>query len=337
MAQNFSLSSEVDSVETHFTTLLEDVEEDVAEAEKLDESPEEITEREPERDLSENLLSLYLKEVGRYPLLTREQEIELGWRIARGDKHAREKLALSNLRLVVSVAKKYHGWGLPSLDLIQEGNLGLMRAIEKFDYRKGYKFSTYATWWIRQAISRAIADKARTVRIPTHILDLMRQIQRTEEKYLQEEGRVPSFSEIAKTLRVPAHEIERVKAIAPYTRSFEEPVGEEGEGVVIGDFIGKTAASPQHEAFSELQRDELQRVMKTLSDRERRILELRFGFKGSQPLTLEEVGKQFHLSRERIRQIEKEALDKLHARLDLNKLRHLERFKEESELTVKSH
>jgi RNA polymerase primary sigma factor len=309
--------------------------EESEDVEAVDEVAEDSFDLESDTDLSEDLLMLYLREVGRYPLLTREEEVALARRVSRGVGAAREKLALANLRLVVSIAKKHQGWGLAPLDLIQEGNLGLMRAIEKFDYRKGYKFSTYATWWIRQAISRAIADKARTIRVPTHILDLMRRIQKTEEHYIQEKGYPPSFEALSTMLEVPASEIERVKKISPFTRSFEEPIGEESEGVMLGDFIGKSATSPLQEASSELQNEELHRAMDKLTERERRILELRYGMKGTQPLTLEEVGKQFHLSRERIRQIEKEALGKLHARLDLEKLRRLERFKEEIEFQLK--
>ncbi|MBI3661215.1 sigma-70 family RNA polymerase sigma factor [Candidatus Acetothermia bacterium] len=301
--------------------------------EELEALWEEIDDDEPSSaaSLSDDLLNLYLHEVGRFPLLTREEEGELACRVERGDKKARERLALCNLRLVVSIAKKYRGWGMAPLDLIQEGNLGLMRAIEKFDYRKGFKFSTYATWWIRQAISRAIADKSRMIRVPTHILDLMRLIQKTEEQYVQAQGHTPSFEELSKVLCVPRGEIERVKKIAPYTRSFEEPVGEEFEGVVLGDFVAKNTTSPLWEASSELQCEELAQAMQTLTDRERRILELRFGIKGTHPLTLEEVGKQFNLSRERIRQIEKEALAKLQSKLNREKLQKLEQFKHEGE------
>jgi RNA polymerase primary sigma factor len=321
------------------STLLEKIEESLEHCNRygdesldLSEKPEheEMDELEKAADLSEDLMRLYLREVGKYPLLTRGEEIELAKRISRGDALAREKLALSNLRLVVAIARRYQGWGLSPLDLIQEGNLGLMRAVERFDHRRGYKFSTYATWWIRQAISRSIADKSRMIRIPTHILDLMRHIQKLEEKYVQDQGYPPSFMELSEQLGVPAKEIERIKKISSFTRSFEEPVGEESEGVLLGDFISKHSTTPLYQASLELQNEELQRALRTLTDRERKIIELRFGLGEKQPLTLEEVGKHFHLSRERIRQIEGEALNKLHARLDLQKLQRLERLKEET-------
>jgi RNA polymerase primary sigma factor len=242
-------------------------------------------------------------------------------RAAQGDPIARERLILANLRLVVSIAKKYQGWGIALLDLIQEGNLGLMRAAEKFDYRRGYKFSTYATWWIRQAISRAISDKARTIRIPTHVLDLMRLIYKTEEEFVQKEGAPPTLYQVAEMLKVPVEEIERVKKISPFTRSFEQPVGqsEEEQDSVLGDFIGRSTPAPMYEAFRELEREELHRALHCLTERERRIIELRFGVNDLQPMTLEQIGKQLHLSRERIRQIEGEALAKLRGLLDREK------------------
>jgi RNA polymerase primary sigma factor len=291
-----------------------------------------LEEGEGEGDLSEDLVKLYLQEIGKVPLLTREEEVKLAKRVARGDKKAREQLALANLRLVVSIAKKHQGSGLSLLDLIQEGNIGLMKAIEKFDYRKGYKFSTYATWWIRQAISRAIADKARTIRIPTHVLELMRRIYKAEEEYVQEKGEPPSIQELSRMLGVPAEEVERVKKISPYTRSFEEPIGDEEEGSVLGDFIGRTKSSPLQEAFSDIQREELRRAISELSERERKVLDLRFGLSGQQPLTLEEVGKVFGLSRERIRQIEKEALEKLKGMKLRQKLMSFENLIQESEI-----
>ena len=315
------------------------------EEEELEEEIEEEIEIEPdhelESDLSEDLVKLYLQEIGRFPLLTREEEVKLAKLVAKGDKIAREKLALANLRLVVSIAKKHQGCGLSLLDLIQEGNIGLMKAIEKFDYKKGYKFSTYATWWIRQAISRAIADKARTIRIPTHVLELMRRIYKAEEEHVQEEGVPPNLEELSKMLSVPLEEVERVKKISPYTRSFEEPIGDEEEGSVLGDFIGKNATSPLQEAFSELQREELRRALQGLTDRERRVLELRFGLnvedesEPNQPLTLEEVGKQFNLSRERIRQIEKEALEKLRGMKTREKLKKFENLIQEGDFQLK--
>lgn len=265
---------------------------------------------------SEDLVKLYLQEIGRVPLLTREEEVVLAKAVDAGDDEARKQLALANLRLVVSIAKRHKGSGLPLLDLIQEGNIGLMKAIEKFDYTKGYKFSTYATWWIRQAITRAIADKARTIRIPTHMLELMRKIYKAEGEHVQKHGTPPSSEDLSNMLEIPKEEIERAKKITPYTRSFEEPVGDEEESV-LGDFIGSQDSSALREALKQLSIEELYDALGDLTERERKILELRFGLKeGQQPMTLEKVGELFNLSRERIRQIEKEALEKLsHSRL----------------------
>jgi len=281
-----------------------------------EESLMEIEEEEMATNASEDLVKLYLQEIGRVPLLSREEEVQLAKRVAEGDQVARQQLALANLRLVVSIAKRHKGSGLPLLDLIQEGNIGLMKAIEKFDYTRGYKFSTYATWWIRQAITRAIADKARTIRIPTHMLELMRKIYKAEGEYVQNHGVPPTTEELAQMLDMPKEEIERAKMITPYTRSFEEPVGEEEESV-LGDFIGTEEGSVLRRALKELSVEELYGALSELTERERRILELRFGLlRDKQPMTLERVGELFDLSRERIRQIEKEALQKLaHGRL----------------------
>ncbi len=298
--------------------LLDEESEETAEPPSLlaDQEEEFMEEEEMEANASEDLVKLYLQEIGRVPLLTREEEVKLAKRVARGEEKARQQLALANLRLVVSIAKRHKGSGLPLLDLIQEGNIGLMKAIEKFDYTKGYKFSTYATWWIRQAITRAIADKARTIRIPTHMLELMRKIYKAEEEYVQNHGVPPTTEELAEMLKMPKEEIERAKKITPYTRSFEEPVGDEEESV-LGDFIWSEDRSALREALKELSVEELYEALGELTERERRILEYRFGLRnGQQPMTLEKVGELFHLSRERIRQIEKEALEKLaHGRL----------------------
>jgi len=270
-----------------------------------------VEEDEMDTNASEDLVKLYLQEIGRVPLLTRDEEVSLAKAVAEGDDEARKQLALANLRLVVSIAKRHKGSGLPLLDLIQEGNIGLMKAIEKFDYTKGYKFSTYATWWIRQAITRAIADKARTIRIPTHMLELMRKIYKAEGEHVQKVGTPPNSEELAAILEIPVEEIERAKKITPYTRSFEEPVGDEEESV-LGDFIGTEDSSALQEALKQLSIEELYGALEELTERERKILELRFGLKeGQQPMTLEKVGELFNLSRERIRQIEKEALEKL--------------------------
>jgi len=299
-----------------------------------------ITLNEPRQ---EDLVRTYLQEIGKVPLLTREQEVILAKRVARGDQRAREELAEANLRLVVSIAKNHKGYGLPFLDLIQEGNIGLMKAIERFDYTKGYKFSTYATWWIRQAISRALADKARTIRIPPHILENMRKIYKIEEEYVQETGESPSLEVLSKRLGWPEAEIERIKKISPYSRSLDEPVGDD-EDSLLGDFIGSTdAPSPMHEAFRQMQIEELGCLLDELCERERRILELRYGLRildnndGSalqheQPQTLEEIGKVFGISRERVRQIEKEALDKLRSARMRLRLEKYEQLKTESEI-----
>jgi len=291
----------------------------------------------------EDLVRTYLQEIGKVALLTREQEVALAKRVARGDQRAREELAEANLRLVVSIAKNHKGYGLPFLDLIQEGNIGLMKAIERFDYTKGYKFSTYATWWIRQAISRALADKARTIRIPPHILENMRKIYKVEEDYVQERGQSPSVEELSQRLGWPEAEIERIKKISPYSRSLDEPVGDD-EDSLLGDFIGSNdAPSPMHEAFRQMQIEELGCLLDELCERERRILELRYGLrildkkdgsalKHEQPQTLEEIGKVFGISRERVRQIEKEALDKLRGVRMRMRLEKFERLKSESEI-----
>ena len=293
-----------------------------------------VEEDEMDTNASEDLVKLYLQEIGRVPLLTREEEVTLAKAVVEGDDEARKQLALANLRLVVSIAKRHKGSGLPLLDLIQEGNIGLMKAIEKFDYTKGYKFSTYATWWIRQAITRAIADKARTIRIPTHMLELMRKIYKAEGEHVQKVGTPPNSEELAGMLQIPVEEVERAKKITPYTRSFEEPVGDEEESV-LGDFIGAQDSSALQEALKQLSIEELYGALSELSERERKILELRFGLKeGQQPMTLEKVGELFNLSRERIRQIEKEALEKLsHSRLR-KRLEHFESLIQEEDIQL---
>jgi RNA polymerase primary sigma factor len=293
-----------------------------------------MQEEELEAHASEDLVKLYLQEIGRVPLLTRQEEVSLAKRVVRGDEQARQELALANLRLVVSIAKRHKGSGLPLLDLIQEGNIGLMKAIEKFDYTKGYKFSTYATWWIRQAITRAIADKARTIRIPTHMLELMRKIYKAEEEYVQNQGAPPTSAELARMLRIPEEEIERARKITPYTRSFEEPVGDEEESV-LGDFLWAEESSALRKALQELSVEELYDALDELSERERLILEYRFGLReGQQPMTLERVGELFDLSRERIRQIEKETLEKLAHGPLRKRLEHFESLIQEEDIQL---
>ena len=254
---------------------------------------------------------MYLKEIGRIPLLTAEEEVELAQRIEKGDEKARKKLTESNLRLVVSIAKKYVGRGMSFLDLIQEGNIGLARAVEKYDWRKGYKFSTYATWWIRQAITRAIADQARTIRVPVHMVETINKLIRTSRQLMQELGREPKIEEIAKALDITPEKVRSILKVAQDTTSLEAPVGDD-EDSILGDFIAdKRQPSPYEIASKELLKDNIEDVLKTLSDREAKVLMMRFGLDGDTPKTLEEVGKEFGVTRERIRQIEAKALRKL--------------------------
>lgn len=253
----------------------------------------------------------YLREIGKVDLLTAEEEIELAKRNEKKDKRAKDKLTESNLRLVVSIAKKYIGRGLSLLDLIQEGNQGLIRAVEKYDWRKGYKFSTYATWWIRQAITRAIADQARTIRIPVHMVETINKLYRTSRRLMQELGREPTPEEIGEELELEPDRVREIFKIAQETTSLEAPVGEDKESF-LGDFIpDESQASPVDTASRRLLKDHLDDVLSTLSDREAKVLKLRFGLEGNKQMTLEEVGKVFGVTRERIRQIEAKALRKL--------------------------
>jgi len=253
----------------------------------------------------------YLREIGKVNLLTAEEEIELAKRYERQDKRAKDILTESNLRLVVSIAKKYIGRGLSLLDLIQEGNQGLIRAVEKYDWRRGYKFSTYATWWIRQAITRAIADQARTIRIPVHMVETINKLYRTSRRLMQELGREPTSEEIGEELEIDADRVREIFKIAQETTSLEAPVGEDKESF-LGDFIkDDSQPSPVSQAAKQLLKDHLDEVLATLSDREARVLKLRFGLEGAKQMTLEEVGKVFGVTRERIRQIEAKALRKL--------------------------
>ena len=253
----------------------------------------------------------YLREIGRVSLLTAEDEVELAKRYEKADKRAKDKLTESNLRLVVSIAKKYIGRGLSLLDLIQEGNQGLIRAVEKYDWRRGYKFSTYATWWIRQAITRAIADQARTIRIPVHMVETINKLYRTSRRLMQELGREPTTEEIGEQLDIEPDRVREIFKIAQETTSLEAPVGEDQESF-LGDFIpDETQLSPVDQASKRLLKDHLEEVLSTLSDREARVLRLRFGLEGNKQMTLEEVGRVFGVTRERIRQIEAKALRKL--------------------------
>ena len=266
-------------------------------------------------DLGEGRLDdpvrMYLKEIGKIKLLTPEEELETAKRMAEGDEEARERMSEANLRLVVSIAKRYVGRGMQLLDLIQEGNLGLMKAVEKFDYTKGYKFSTYATWWIRQSITRAIADQARTIRIPVHMVETINRVLRTSHSMVQTLGREPTTEEVAKELHMDVPKVEEIMKIAQEPVSLETPVGEE-EDSHLGDFIQDDDASqPSEEASYTLLREQLEDVLATLTPREQQVLRMRFGLQDGKPHTLEEVGKEFDVTRERIRQIESKALRKL--------------------------
>ncbi len=270
--------------------------------------------RRPKLDLtvepSLDSLRLYLREIGQVPLLTAEQEITLAKRIERGDLTAKRQMIEANLRLVVSIAKGYLGRGLTFLDLIQEGSLGLIRAVEKFDYRKGFKFSTYATWWIRQAVTRAIADKARTIRIPVHMVEKLNKVIHTERQLVQRLGREPRPDEIATELRW-ADEVREIQRMSQLPISLEQPIGEEDDSP-FGDFVpDEQAESPYDSATLTLRREDIDRVLCSLPERERQVIELRFGLNGEQPCTLEEVGRAFGVTRERIRQIENNTLKQL--------------------------
>ena len=256
-------------------------------------------------------IRMYLKEIGKIPLLSTEEEIELAKRMEKGDEEARKKLAEANLRLVVSIAKRYAGRGMQFLDLIQEGNLGLIKAVEKFDYRKGYKFSTYATWWIRQAITRAIADQARTIRIPVHMVETINRLIRTSRQMVQELGREPTPEELAKKLDMPVERVREIKKISQDPVSLETPIGEE-EDSHLGDFIqDDNVMVPADQATFTLLHEQLMESRETVTEREQQVLRLRFGLDDGRPRTLEEVGRVFHVTRERIRQIEAKALRKL--------------------------
>ncbi len=272
-------------------------------------------EKGPKLDLSVepslDSLRLYLREIGKVPLLTADQEVYLAKRIERGDMAAKTHMIEANLRLVVSIAKSYLGRGLSFLDLIQEGSLGLIRAVEKFDYRKGYKFSTYATWWIRQAVTRAIADKARTIRIPVHMVEKLNKVVHIERQLVQRLGREPQPDEIALELEMTTEEVREILRMAQLPVSLEKPIGEEEESE-LGDFVqDEQAESPFDTASLQLRREDIDKALDSLPERERKVIELRFGLTGAQPCTLEEVGRAFGVTRERIRQIENNTLKRL--------------------------
>jgi RNA polymerase primary sigma factor len=266
-------------------------------------------------------LRLYLRSIGRVSLLTAEQEVMLARRIERGDMLAKQQMIEANLRLVVSIAKSYLGRGLTFLDLIQEGSMGLIRAVEKFDYRRGYKFSTYATWWIRQAVTRAIADKGRTIRIPVHMVEKLNKVVHVERQLIQQLGREPTPEEIATELETTVREVRDVLRMAQQPISLEKPVGEEDDSA-LGDFVeDQTAESPFELAAERLRRENLRRALAALPEREREVIEMRFGLTGERPYTLEEVGRAFNVTRERIRQIENHTLKKLEALPEAQRLR----------------
>jgi RNA polymerase primary sigma factor len=274
-----------------------------------------------ELEISTDSLQLFLKDVGKVDLLTAAQEVELAKRIERGDHRAKQEMVEANLRLVVSIAKRYRNQGLPFLDLIQEGTIGLVRAAEKFDYRRGFKFSTYATWWIRQAVARALADKARTIRMPVHVVEKLNKILRTERKIRAEKGRDPSSAEIAEELDLPVEEVEQIRRTAQVPVSLEKPVGDDEESQ-FGHFIEDDSEPLPDEAADVIMRNEtLARALGMLGERERSVLELRYGLNGTAPLTLDEVGRTFNVTRERIRQIENQSLKKLRALAEAKKLR----------------
>ena len=287
-------------------TLDEDVIAEGEDVEKID-----FTDTGDISSTTQDPVKMYLKDIGKVPLLSAEEEIELAKRMEAGDEMAKKKLAESNLRLVVSIAKRYVGRGLLFLDLIQEGNLGLLKAVEKFDYRKGYKFSTYATWWIRQAITRAIADQARTIRIPVHMVETINKVTRVSRDLLQKLGREPLPEEVGEVMGLPKERVQEIMKIAQEPVSLETPIGEE-EDSHLGDFIQDESIPTPVEATNQtLLHEQLDEVVSTLTEREQRVIKLRFGWDDGRPRTLEEVGKEFNVTRERIRQIEAKALRKL--------------------------
>ena len=287
---------------------------EVVDDERLPERPQPTQPQPVLVETTTDALQLFLREAGRHPLLTAAQEVELSKRIERGDMQAKQRMIQSNLRLVVSIAKNYRNQGLPFLDLIQEGTLGLIRAVEKFDWRRGYKFSTYATWWIRQAVARALADKARTIRMPVHIVERLQKLNKAERMLWTQLGREPTLEEVAEEASLPIEQAREVKAAAHASTSLDQPVGDQDDAV-FGDFVAGDGPSPDEQVEVLLRSQALARALNALSDRERLVLILRYGLDNSDPRTLEEIGRCLDLTRERVRQIEGQALKRL-ARLN---------------------
>ena len=306
----------LDDFEPDFDDLAVEDEEDITEEDLLNGAYND--------DITDDSVRMYLREIGKIPLLSLEKETELAEKAMQGDQRAKDKMAEANMRLVVSIAKRYSGRGLELLDLIQEGNTGLLRAVDKFDPGKGFKFSTYATWWIRQAITRAIADQARTIRIPVHMVETINKLMRTSRRLTQELNREPTNQELAKEMDMDVEKIEYIQKIKQDITSLDAGIGrdgEEGEESTLGDFIeDEDTASPEESATVQLLKEQVREILSTLSDRERKILEMRFGLNGTKSHTLEEVGLEFAVTRERIRQIEAKALMKLKKHKDSKKL-----------------
>ena len=306
----------LDDFEPDFDDLAVEDEEDITEEDLLNGAYND--------DITDDSVRMYLREIGKIPLLSLEKETELAEKAMQGDRRAKDKMAEANMRLVVSIAKRYSGRGLELLDLIQEGNTGLLRAVDKFDPSKGFKFSTYATWWIRQAITRAIADQARTIRIPVHMVETINKLMRTSRRLTQELNREPTNQELAKEMDMDVEKIEYIQKIKQDITSLDAGIGrdgEEGEESTLGDFIeDEDTASPEESATVQLLKEQVRKILSTLSDRERKILEMRFGLNGTKSHTLEEVGLEFAVTRERIRQIEAKALMKLKKHKDSKKL-----------------
>lgn len=302
----------------------DDMEPDLAALEEEDTPEEILNSSQYFDDISDDSVRLHLREIGKIPLLSAEEELELAYKVKEGNKRAKDKMAESNMRLVVSIAKRYSGRGLDFLDLIQEGHTGLLRAVEKFDPDKGFKFSTYATWWIRQAITRAIADQARTIRIPVHMVETINKLLRTQRRMTQELNREPTIKELAKELEMEPDKVEYVMKIKQDISSLDAGVGRDGDDAeesVLGDFIeDEDTISPEESASNQLLKEQVQDILSTLSDREQKIIKLRFGLENGRSHTLEEVGQEFAVTRERIRQIEAKALTKLRKHKDAKKL-----------------